>query len=205
MFMTVAMTGLDQDMMGGTALGDAQNMGVHRHLMAANLLFLGMGALLWMHAAASTWPFPKPPTNCRFWRGWFVGPALGVAFLVGLLEPARPAGPHRTDHLAIDGHPVQDVRGSVHRKQVHLGLAVLLWLVIVAFNAVNDTSVVAALFTVAITPTARCSDCSGGHVHHLNRAPIGFHWRVFAPVAGYGLEHALTAWVGFSRGLPCCL
>ena len=40
-------------------------------------------------------------------------------------------------------------RAKAIRQRVHLGMAVVLWLVIMAFRAVNDTSVVAALFTVA--------------------------------------------------------
>ncbi|MGB2470755.1 MAG: sodium:solute symporter family transporter, partial [Flavobacteriales bacterium] len=96
MFVTVAMTGLDQDMMQKNlacrSLGDAQkNMGAFTViLVAANLLFLSMGALLWMHAGRIDMALPEATDKLYplVALGGSLGPALGVAFLVGLLASA---------------------------------------------------------------------------------------------------------------------
>ena len=83
-----------------------------------------------------------------------------------------------------------------------LGLAILLWLVIVAFNAVNDTSVVAALFTAANYTYGPLLGLFGvGMFTALRPHAPWIPWAcVLAPVAGYGLEQVLTACVGFSFG-----
>ena len=184
MFVTVAMTGLDQDMMQKNlacrSLGDAQkNMGAFTViLVAANLLFLSMGALLWMHAGRIDMALPEATDKLYplVALGGSLGPALGVAFLVGLLASAFSSADSALTALTtstcidlIDTPSKTSEEASRIRKRVHLGLAVLLWLVIVAFNAVNDTSVVAALFTVAnYTYGPLLGTLRGGHVH---RAP----------------------------------
>ena len=81
MFVTIAMTGLDQDMMQKNLacrnLREAQwNMGSFTViLVGANLLFLTMGAMLWMHATPSAWPFPRPPTASTPWSPWVAASA----------------------------------------------------------------------------------------------------------------------------------
>ena len=65
MFVTIAMTGLDQDMMQKNLacrnLQEAQwNMGTFTViLVGANLLFLTMGALLWMHSQNTAMALPE--------------------------------------------------------------------------------------------------------------------------------------------------
>ena len=217
MFVTVAMTGLDQDMMQKNlacrSLGDAQkNMGAFTViLVAANLLFLSMGALLWMHAGRIDMALPEATDKLYplVALGGSLGPALGVAFLVGLLASAFSSADSALTALTtstcidiIDTPSKTSEEASRIRKRVHLGLAVLLWLVIVAFNAVNDTSVVAALFTVANYTYGPLLGLFGvGMFTALQPRERWIPWAcVLAPVAGYGLEQALTAWVGFSFG-----
>ena len=71
-----------------------------------------------------------------------------------------------------------------------------------AFNAVNDTSVVAALFTVANYTYGPLLGLFGvGMFTGLQPRAAWIPWAcVLAPVAGYGLEQMLTVWVGFSFG-----
>jgi hypothetical protein len=93
-------------------------------------------------------------------------------------------------------------KGMVTRKRVHLGMAMALWLVILAFHAVNDTSVVAALFTVA--------NYTYGPLLGLFAVGLGTTWQprshwipwvcVAAPILGYTTETLLGATVGFSFG-----
>ena len=164
MFVTIAMTGLDQDMMQKNLacrnLREAQwNMATFTViLVGANVLFLTMGSLLWMHA--ETIGMALPEATDRLYpmvaMGGSLGPVLGVAFVVGLLASAFSSADSALTALTtstcidvLDTPRMSVERAKSVRQRVHLGMAVLLWLVIMVFRAVNDTSVVAALFTVA--------------------------------------------------------
>ena len=79
-----------------------------------------------------------------------------MAFVVGLLASAFSSADSALTALTtstcvdvLDTPNMNPERAKSLRQRVHFGMAVLLWLVIMAFRAVNDTSVVAALFTVA--------------------------------------------------------
>ena len=164
MFVTIAMTGLDQDMMQKNLacrnLKEAQkNMATFTViLVGANVLFLTMGALLWMHAESIGMTLPEATDRLypMVAMGGSLGPVLGVAFVVGLLASAFSSADSALTALTtstcvdiLDTPSMDPQRATSLRQRVHFGMSVLLWLVIMAFRAVNDTSVVAALFTVA--------------------------------------------------------
>ena len=96
MFVTIAMTGLDQDMMQKNLacrnLKEAQkNMATFTViLVGANVLFLTMGALLWMHAESIGMTLPEATDRLypMVAMGGSLEPVLGVAFVVGLLASA---------------------------------------------------------------------------------------------------------------------
>lgn len=217
MFVTIAMTGLDQDMMQKNLacrnLREAQwNMGTFTViLVGANVLFLAMGALLWMHAEATGMDIPS--STDRLYplvaMGGTLGPWMGVAFLVGLLASAFSSADSaltalttstcvdilRTNELAAED-------ASRTRKRVHAAMAMVLLVVILAFRAVNDTSVVAALFTVAnYTYGPLLGLFVAGMFTSLRPSPKGIPWVcVAAPIVGYILESVLSAQWGFSFG-----
>ena len=217
MFVTVAMTGLDQDMMQKNLacknVRESQwNMGAFTVvLVGANVLFLSMGALLWMHAERIGMPLPEATDRLYplVAMGGSLGPWLGVAFLVGLLASAFSSADSALTALTtstcvdlLDTPSMEGDKGMVTRKRVHLGMAMALWLVILAFHAVNDTSVVAALFTVA--------NYTYGPLLGLFAVGLGTTWQprthwipwvcVAAPILGYTTETFLGATVGFSFG-----
>jgi solute:Na+ symporter, SSS family len=217
MFVTIAMTGLDQDMMQKNLacrnLREAQwNMGTFTViLVGANVLFLTMGALLWMHAQSIGMTLPEATDRLYplIALGGSLGPALGVAFVVGLLASAFSSADSALTALTtstcvdlIDTPSMPAERATAVRKRVHLGLAILLWGVILVFRAVNDTSVVAALFTVA--------NYTYGPLLGLFFAGMFTKWNpraawipsicVAAPVLGYVLETSLSDGLGFSFG-----
>ena len=116
MFVTIAMTGLDQDMMQKNLacrnLREAQwNMGSFTViLVGANLLFLTMGAMLWMHAQNTAMALPE--ATDRLYPLVAMGGTLGPALGRGLCR--RPVGfgfqlcrlcAHCTDHLHMRGCP----------------------------------------------------------------------------------------------------
>jgi Na+/proline symporter len=217
MFVTIAMTGLDQDMMQKNLacrnLREAQwNMGTFTViLVGANVLFLAMGALLWMHAESIGMALPEATDRLYplVALGGSLGPALGVAFVVGLLASAFSSADSALTALTtstcvdlLETPSMTAERATAVRKRVHLGLAVLLWAVILGFRAVNDTSVVAALFTVA--------NYTYGPLLGLFFVGMFTKWNpraswiplvcVAAPVVGYLLESALSGGLGFSFG-----
>ena len=217
MFVTIAMTGLDQDMMQKNLacrnLREAQwNMGAFTIvLVGANVLFLTMGALLWMHASSTGLPLPDATDRLypMVAMNGSLGPVLGVAFVVGLLASAFSSADSAltalTTSTCVDllDTPSKDPKDASNiRKRVHLGMAALLWLVIMAFRAVNDTSVVAALFTVA--------NYTYGPLLGLFGVGMFTRWQprqnllpmvcVVAPFLGYLVEQALMSTSGFSFG-----
>ena len=217
MFVTIAMTGLDQDMMQKNLacknLREAQwNMGSFTVILVlANVMFLSMGALLFMHADAIGLAIPSQTDKLypTIAMGSSLGPWMGVAFLVGLLASAFSSADSAltalTTSVCVDflQTPSMDsANASATRKRVHLSMAVVLLVVIVAFRAVNDTSVVSALFTVA--------NYTYGPLLGLFAVGMFAPWRprtswipwvcVAAPVAGYLLEQGLGSTFGFSFG-----
>jgi hypothetical protein len=101
----------------------------------------------------------------------------------------------RTNELAAED-------ASRTRKRVHAAMAMVLLVVILAFRAVNDTSVVAALFTVAnYTYGPLLGLFVAGMFTSLRPSPKGIPWVcVAAPIVGYILESVLSAQWGFSFG-----
>ena len=217
MFVTIAMTGLDQDMMQKNLacrnLKEAQwNMASFTViLVGANVLFLTMGALLWLHAESIGMPLPTATDRLypMVAMGGSLGPALGVAFVVGLLASAFSSADSALTALTtstcvdvLDTPSMDPERAKSLRQRVHLGMAVLLWLVIMAFRAVNDTSVVAALFTVA--------NYTYGPLLGLFGVGMFTKWSprsalipfvcLGGPVLGYLLEQTVMAVWGFSFG-----
>lgn len=217
MFVTIAMTGLDQDMMQKNLacknLREAQwNMGSFTVILVlANVMFLSMGALLFMHADTIGLAIPSQTDKLypTIAMGGSLGPWMGVAFLVGLLASAFSSADSAltalTTSVCVDflQTPSMDpANASATRKRVHLSMAVVLLVVIVAFRAVNDTSVVSALFTVA--------NYTYGPLLGLFAVGMFAPWRprtswipwvcVAAPVAGYLLEQGLGSAFGFSFG-----
>ncbi|MCA6362462.1 MAG: sodium:solute symporter [Bacteroidetes bacterium] len=165
-FIAIAMTGLDQEMMQKNiscrSLKEAQKnmLTFSAVLVVVNLLFLGLGVLLWQYANAhgitverSDDLFPTIALN-------HLGTVSAIFFIIGLISAAYPSADGAltalTASFCIDflgfNNP-QSTRTEAEKKRlrymVHISFAVLLLLVIVLFKIINDDSVVSKLFTVA--------------------------------------------------------
>ena len=180
-------------------------------LVGANLLFLTMGSLLWMHAERIGMALPEATDRLYplVAMGGSLGPWLGVAFVVGLLASAFSSADSALTALTtstcvdvIDTSAMDHERATQTRQRVHLGMTVVLWVVILAFRAVNDTSVVAALFTVAnYTYGPLLGLFAVGMLTTWTPRAAALPWVcVSAPVLGYGLEHVAMGMAGFSFG-----
>ena len=160
-FIAIVMTGLDQDMMQKNltckTIGEAKkNMfWFSITLVFANLMFLTLGALLFIYAgnngiaipARTDDLFPLLALN-------HLGSFAGITFLLGITAAAYSSADSAltalTTSFCVDflGYNTEkDDRKT--RIKVHLMFSMLLFLVILVFRAVNDQSVIAAVFTAA--------------------------------------------------------
>lgn len=162
---TIVMTGLDQDMMQKNLsisnVRDAQkNMGVFSFILIfANLLFLALGALLYLYAANVGLEIPKTadqlyPTIALE----HLPPAAGIFFIIGLIAAAYSSADSAltalttsfcVDFLELKEKDWEEKRKKRARLQVHLGFSVLLLIVILAFNLFADGAVINQLFKAA--------------------------------------------------------
>lgn len=162
-FITIVMTGLDQDMMQKNLscrnLADAQkNMfWLSITLVVVNLIFLSLGVLLYDFAEAQSIAFEKPdelfPAVAMSGQ---LGMVVVVLFVIGLIAAAYSSADSAltalttsfcVDILGIER--MEGVRGKQIRKFTHIGFSLVLFMVIVIFEKLNNDSVIKELFTVA--------------------------------------------------------
>lgn len=166
MFIAIAMTGLDQEMMQKNisvrTLRDSQkNMFVFSVVLVfINFLFLTLGALLYIYQEAhpltvslrtSDDLFPEIALN-------HLGTVSGIFFIIGLISAAYPSADGALtaltasfciDFLGIKKKGWSEMKQKRVRQTVHIAFACLLLIVIVIFRLINDDAVINKLFTVA--------------------------------------------------------
>jgi len=165
MFITITMTGLDQEMMQKNLsirnLKDAQkNMFTFSTInLFVVFLFLILGAFLLLFAqqkgvsvAMSDDLFPTIALN-------YLGPAAGVVFLVGLISAAFPSADgaltslttsFSIDFLGLEKRKdINDTKKTRIRYIVHLSFAVIFFVCILVFRQMNDRAIIDKLFTIA--------------------------------------------------------
>ncbi len=161
-FIAIVMTGLDQDMMQKNLtcknIGEAQkNMfWFSISLIFANLLFLSLGVLLYIFAAANGIGIPdKPDDLFPFLALNYFPPVAGIIFLLGITAAAYSSADSAltslTTSFCVDFLGFEPgVKGDNRtRMQIHMAFSVLLFIVIMIFYVINDESVISSLFTVA--------------------------------------------------------
>ncbi len=168
-FITICMTGLDQDMMQKNLscrnLKDAKKnmLSFSVVLTAVTFVFMVLGALLFMYATENQIEIPlmdgKPKTDLLFPEialNSGLGPGLGIVFLLGLIAAAYSSADSAltalttsfcVDFLNLKSLP--EPRQKSLRKQVHVGMSVLLILVIIAYKYILSSNVIDSLLTVA--------------------------------------------------------
>lgn len=165
-FITIVMTGLDQDMMQKNLscrnLKEAQkNMTwMSISLVPINLLFLSLGAALFLYAeylhieipAKADQLFPLLAFNN-------MGLISGIVFIIGLIAAAYSSADSAltslTTSMSVDIFNIEtrddlsQEKKIVWRKYIHLGMSALVFIVILIFNSINKDSVINELFKVA--------------------------------------------------------
>lgn len=163
MFIAIVMTGMDQDLMQKNLtcknIGEAQkNMfWFTAVLVVVNFLFLSLGALLYVYAAAKGIPttgrtdefYPMLALN-------HLGLAVGITFLLGITAATYASSDSALtalttafciDFMEIEKKP--EAKRSSIKFWVHIGFSVLFYIVILIFNRLNNKEVITAIFDLA--------------------------------------------------------
>ena len=171
-FVTIAMIGLDQDLMQKNLscknIKEAQkNMFTFTAIFVViNLFFLSVGALLYIYANKNGIPIPLDAAGNL--RTDFLFPEIalnhlslvpGIVFMLGLTAATFATTDSAltalttsfcVDFLNLDKKEnVNDASHIRSRHFVHIGFSLLMILVVIIFNAVNNKAVISAIFTVA--------------------------------------------------------
>ncbi len=162
-FIAIVMTGLDQDMMQKNltikTLKDAQKnvFWFCVILVIVNLLFLTMGLLLYQFSEAQNIGIPVRTDYLFPQLAIEHFPLIGsVVFLLGIIAAAYSSADSAltamttsfcVDFLGFQSENYQEKKRV--RVGVHLAFSILLFLVVLVFQAINDQSVITAVFVAA--------------------------------------------------------
>jgi SSS family transporter len=163
-FITIVMTGLDQDMMQKNLtcrnIGDAQkNMFWFTIILVfVNLMFLCLGLLLYLYAETNGVSLPLRSDDLYPLLATQEFTAFaGIVFVLGITAAAYSSADSTLtalttsfcyDFLEIEKRYEKDKQVTV-RKQVHISFTILMFLVILIFRWLNDQSVINAVFIIA--------------------------------------------------------
>lgn len=155
-FIVVVMTGLDQDMMQKNltckTLRDAQKDMCTYGLafFPANLLFLSLGILLVQLTQQQGSPLPASGDQLlpMFAAGGLLGTSVVVLFTIGIVAASFSSADSALTSLTTSYCVDICERPSDERlrHRVHIGMAVVFTLFILAFRWVNSTSVIDAIY-----------------------------------------------------------
>jgi SSS family transporter len=169
LFITICMTGLDQDMMQKNltckSLKDAQKnmLSFSVVLTLVTFLFMLLGALLFIYAKQNNIAIPlldgKPKTDLLFPEialNSGLGITLGITFILGLIAAAYSSADSALTSLTtsfcvdiLDMKDKSEQQQKSIRKKTHIGMSVLLVVVIIAFKYILNSNVINSLLTVA--------------------------------------------------------
>ncbi|HPF50030.1 MAG TPA: sodium:solute symporter [Draconibacterium sp.] len=163
MFITIVMVGMDQDMMQKNLTcknkWEAQkNMLVFSiSFLVTVALFLSLGVLLYLFAKTNGIAIPSNTDDLYPMLALhYFGLPVGIAFLLGITAAAYSSADSAltalTTSFSVDFLGIQrfdEQKRKRIKKWSHLMFSVLLILTILLFRAINNQSIVVAVFTVA--------------------------------------------------------
>lgn len=168
-FITICMTGLDQDMMQKNlsckSLKDAQKnmLSFSIVLTLVTFLFLLLGALLFIYIKKNNIEIPllngQPKTDLLFPEialNSGLGITLGITFILGLIAAAYSSADSALTSLTtsfcidiLDMKDKSEKEKKSIRKRTHIGMSLLLVIVIISFKYILNSNVIDSLLTVA--------------------------------------------------------
>lgn len=221
-FITIVMTGLDQDMMQKNLtcsnLGDAQkNVKWYGFaFVPANLLFLSLGVLLLLFAQKAMITLPERSDDIYPFlaTGGYLSPVTSIVFLIGLLAAAYSSADSAlaslTTAYSFDFAHIQDKNEKDAKRtriKIHLGFALILTLLILGFNALNNDSVISSLFKAA--------GYTYGPLLGIFAIGICTKWQlkdrlvpiimVMSPFLTYGIKYLVTKFTTYDFGFELLL
>ena len=165
MFITITMTGLDQEMMQKNLsikrLKDAQkNMFSFSTInLVVVFLFLVLGSFLVLYSTAQGVTVAMSDDLFPTIAFRYLGPAAGVVFLIGLISAAFPSADGAltslTTSFSIDflnlekKKEMADDKKTRIRYSVHFTFALIFFICILIFRQMNDRAIIDKLFTIA--------------------------------------------------------
>ena len=214
-FISIVMTGLDQDMMQKNLscpnIKDAQkNMfWFSIVLVFVNLLFLGLGALLYLFANQVGISATGDDLFATVAMHESMPVVVGLFFLLGLIAAAYSSADSAltalTTSFCVDFLAIEKKEASKQisiRKRSHILFSVILFLVILIFKLINDESVISALFKVA--------GYTYGPLLGMYAFGLFTKWKIkdhliipvvlLAPIISYILQLKSPVWWGFNFG-----
>ncbi|CAM4127367.1 sodium:solute symporter [Cytophagaceae bacterium 50C-KIRBA] len=163
-FIAIVMTGLDQDLMQKNltckSIGEAQkNMfWFYWVLLLINILFLSLGALLYIYAQSKNIAIPAQTDNLYpmlALNGHF-GTLAAVTFLLGIIAASYASSDSAltalTTSFCIDFLRIEKFQEQKRHKikhYVHLGFSALFFVVIGLFHLFNNQELISAVFNLA--------------------------------------------------------
>lgn len=163
-FITIVMTGLDQDMMQKNiscrSLKEAKrNMYTYGFaFLPINLLFLSLGVLLLILAEKTGTPLPSSSDQILplFATNGILGTAITIFFTLGIIAAsfasADSAIAALTTSVCIDIINTEKYIASKARRiriVTHLGVTTVIVIIILLFKEINSKSVIDAIYTIA--------------------------------------------------------
>ena len=161
-FIALAMTGLDQDMMQkNLSINSIRNAQKNIYIQMAlfiviNVIFLSLGALLYNYVDVKELDFVgKSDELFSFVAMQHATPIVSVAFIIGLVAAAYSSADSAltalttsfcVDFLGYERSKPTDIK---KRRWVHIGFAFILFITILIFNAINNEAVIKELFRAA--------------------------------------------------------
>jgi len=163
-FISIVMTGLDQDMMQKNL--SCKNIrsakknvyALSLSLVPVNLIFLSLGAALYLFAAKEGIPVPERTDDLYplIATQGYLSNIVSVLFMVGLIAAAYSTADGSltalTTSFTIDIVGIKNKtedQAMALRKRMHILIAFVVLVVILIFRAVNNETVISAIFTVA--------------------------------------------------------
>ncbi len=157
MFIAIAMTGLDQEMMQKNIsvknLKDSQKnmMSFTAVLMIVNFLFLFLGGILYLYADSKGISAPPDDLFPTIALSDAFSGTIGVLFIIALISALFPsvdgAITSLTSCFCIDILGLNKIDASEQQKKntrlkVHFGFAILFFILVLIFKAINDKLII---------------------------------------------------------------
>jgi Na+/proline symporter len=218
MFIAVAMTGLDQDMMQKNLTcrnlweGQKNVLSFASVLVFVNFLILGVGALLYMYVQAKGIPLPDRPDKVYPVVALLhLSPFIGLVFAIGLISTAYASADSAltalTTSFCVDFLGFKTEEGQNGRREhllrhtVHFGFSLVMLLAILVFAGQKGQPVIDLLFKIA---NFTYGPLLGLFAFGLfTRRTLADRWSplvcLVVPVGCYFLDQSSVQWLGGYR------